>query len=73
MPLTMTLNGESRTFPDLRPGSTLNHLVEVLQLKPDRVAIERNGEIAARTEWQTLELQPGDRVELVHFVGGGTL
>jgi thiamine biosynthesis protein ThiS len=40
-------------------------------LDPGRVAIERNLEILARPEWQKTSVQPGDRYEIVQFVGGG--
>jgi sulfur carrier protein len=42
-----------------------------LALKGDRVAVERNGEIAARTSWPAVMVADGDRIEVVHFVGGG--
>ena len=72
MPLTITLNGDSRTFDTLDPGATIAGLVQALELKPDRIAIEANGQIAPRARWSGLNLQQGDRVELVHFVGGGS-
>jgi len=42
-----------------------------LDIKLDRVAVEHNGNIAPRTSWSTTELVSGDRLEIVHFVGGG--
>lgn len=72
MSLTILLNGTSRNFPDLGEGNTsVCELVHSLGLKEDRVALERNGEILARTQWSTTPLADGDRIELVHFVGGG--
>jgi thiamine biosynthesis protein ThiS len=50
---------------------TLAALVEELALKPDRIAVELNGEIARRAAWPELALKPADRIEIVHFVGGG--
>jgi sulfur carrier protein len=73
MPLTVTLNGQSRTFPNLVPQTTLGELVQELGLKGDRVAIEHNGEIAPRTSWSEVRLQENDRLEVVHFVGGGAV
>ena len=61
MALTLTLNGELRTFDDLEAGDTLLQLLEGLGLKADRVAAERNGEIVARALWPTTALGPGDR------------
>ena len=66
--MLIILNGEPRTVPD---GLTLASLVEHLQMKSDRVAIERNLEISPRTSWADVQLAEGDRLEIVHFVGGG--
>jgi sulfur carrier protein len=71
MPLTLLLNGQSRTFEALSSGASLQQLVEALGLKGDRVAVERNGEIAPRTGWLGTAVADGDRIEIVHFVGGG--
>jgi thiamine biosynthesis protein ThiS len=62
------LNGEVREVPE---GLTLAALLEWLKLPADRVAVERNREIAARSQWSETALQPGDRLEVVHLVGGG--
>jgi sulfur carrier protein len=72
MSLTLLLNGQSRTFDALNPPSTLDQLVSALGLKDDRVAVEHNGTIAPRASWPQTLLNPDDRVEVVHFVGGGT-
>lgn len=71
MPLTLVLNGQSRTLEALASGSSLQQLVETLELKSDRVAVEHNGEIAPRTSWGAVGVADGDRIEVVHFVGGG--
>jgi thiamine biosynthesis protein ThiS len=65
------LNGQSREFPQLAPGANLQDLIAELDLKGDRVAIEHNGNIIPRTEWANAGLAEGDRLEIVHFVGGG--
>jgi len=72
MALQITINGVGREFAELAEGASLAELVAVLGLKADRVAIERNGEIAPRDRWKEVRLEPGDRLEVVHFVGGGT-
>ncbi|MES2391080.1 MAG: sulfur carrier protein ThiS [Acidobacteriota bacterium] len=72
MPLTLQLNGHPRTFADLTDPTPLATLITTLDLKPDRVAIEHNGEIAPRTTWSDLNLHNEDRLEIVHFVGGGS-
>jgi thiamine biosynthesis protein ThiS len=66
--MRLILNGEEKDFQQV---STLASLVEKLGLKPDRLAIERNREIVPRGEWSTVDLQENDRLEIVHFVGGG--
>jgi thiamine biosynthesis protein ThiS len=66
--MTLTINGESRNFDKI---STLAELIEALSLKGDRVAVELNGDIVSRTDWQAASVNDGDRLEIVHFVGGG--
>ena len=65
------LNGQPREFEQLAPGSNLQDLIGELGLKGDRVAIEHNGNIVPRAEWTDARLADGDRLEIVHFVGGG--
>lgn len=69
--MTITINGQSRELKALVGPVELERVVEALELKGDRVAIECNGEIAPRTEWETVLVREGDRLEIVHFVGGG--
>lgn len=71
MPLTLTINGHPREFKALEPSATIAQLVAAMELKGDRIAVELNREIAQRTQWEQLRLQSGDRLEIVHFVGGG--
>ncbi len=66
--ITIIVNGEQR---DAEPGSTITDLLREMGLDPGRVAIERNLEILSRPDWQKTSLQPGDRYEIVQFVGGG--
>ena len=69
--MQFVLNGQSREFPQLAPGANLQDLIAGLNLKGDRVAVEHNGTIVPRTEWAHTGLSEGDRLEVVHFVGGG--
>ncbi len=62
------INGEDKTFSD---ALTLAQLVEQLGMKGDRVAVELNREIVSRAQWTETTLKDGDRLEVVHFVGGG--
>jgi thiazole synthase len=66
-PLTLTVNGESRRTS----AATVADLVRELGLKPEKVAVERNGEIAPRSQLGEIALADGDVLEIVHFVGGG--
>lgn len=61
-------NGEPRTIPD---GQTVAGFLAALELDPDVVVVERNGEIVPRSRFGELRLEADDRLEVVHFVGGG--
>ncbi len=71
MGLTLTLNGQRRVFDALAETPSLDDLVVELGLKADRVAVEHNGQIVARPDWTSTRLHQEDRLEIVHFVGGG--
>ena len=66
--MTLILNGEAREFPAL---GHLAALIEHLGMKADRMAVELNREIVPRTQWAATPLKDGDKLEIVHFVGGG--
>ena len=66
--LAITVNGERRETPQ---GATVADLLRDLNLPAGRVAVERNLEILPRPRWPNTAIQPGDRYEIVHFVGGG--
>jgi thiamine biosynthesis protein ThiS len=68
MELNLTVNGESRAVPE---GATVAHLLELLEVDPARVAVERNQEVVPRATWSQTRLEDGDRLEIVTFVGGG--
>jgi sulfur carrier protein len=71
MPLKLTVNGQSREFADLTSPVPLIMVIAAMDLKGDRVAVEHNGEIAHRARWEEVSVASGDRLEVVHFVGGG--
>lgn len=71
MALTVILNGQSKRIEGLTAGATLTDAIAALGLKPDRIAVERNGEIVGRGGWGDARLDEGDKLEIVHFVGGG--
>ena len=66
--LTITINGESRQFPE---AMTVAALVETLGYTGKRIAIERNGEIVPRGRHADTLLTEGDILEIVVAVGGG--
>jgi sulfur carrier protein len=72
MALSVVLNGQIRDFPNLNPPVSLAEVVQELALKADRVAVERNGDIAERARWAEIMVSSGDKLEVVHFVGGGS-
>ena len=66
--MTLIINGEDREFVSI---STVSTLLEQLNMKPDRVAVELNRELLPRDRWAATQLRDGDTLEIVHFVGGG--
>ncbi len=66
--IQVSVNGEIRSVPE---GTSLDALVRLLELPPDRVAIEHNRRVVRRFYWESVQLGEGDRVEIVQFVGGG--
>ncbi len=66
----MIVNGEEVHLQKLEV-KTLLELVLHYDLKPESIAVERNGQIPGREEWASIELQESDRIELIRFVGGG--
>jgi thiamine biosynthesis protein ThiS len=69
--MNLHINGDARIFADVAPQFTLAALIESLAMKPDRVAVELNRDIVPRDRWPETLLKDGDRLEIVHFVGGG--
>lgn len=66
--ITIFVNGRERLVPR---GQTLEAFVRSLDLDPRAVVVERNREIVRRGALAETALEEGDRVEVVHFVGGG--
>ncbi len=64
----LRVNGQDRRVP---AGTTVAGLLASLELVPGMVVVERNREIVDRSRYVEVELEPGDVLELVHFVGGG--
>lgn len=66
--LRVQVNGQTR---EVRDRTTLNDLVGELSLVPARIAVELNHQVVRRDKWSETILSEGDRIEIVHFVGGG--
>ena len=62
------VNGEPR---EINQPLTLAELVVELDLPPARIAIELNRAVVRRNDWSATTLNDEDRIEIVHFVGGG--
>jgi thiamine biosynthesis protein ThiS len=66
--LRIQVNGEPR---EVEQNISLSRLVAVLNLKAEQVAIELNQKVVRRALWENTSLKDDDKVEIVHFVGGG--
>lgn len=68
--MLIQLNGEPR---EVEENISLPELVAQLSLKAEQIAVELNHTVVRRAHWDRTFLQTGDKVEIVHFVGGGAL
>ena len=66
--MNLVINGEERAFEGVR---NVAELINKLGIKSDRVAVELNRDIVPRAQWAETALKDGDKLEIVHFVGGG--
>ena len=66
--LRLTINGEART---LHGPHDVARLIALLELDARKVAVERNLEIVPKSQFEATALSDGDRIEIVHFIGGG--
>ena len=62
------VNGEER---EIESGLSVTQLLEELEIRPARVVVELNRDVLARDAFGTTALKDGDKIEIVHFVGGG--
>lgn len=65
---SIVLNGERR---EIAANVDLETLVNELELPSKRLAVELNGNVIRRVDWHETAVSDGDRIEVVHFVGGG--
>jgi len=66
--MTIFINGESR---ELEAVSSLTALLDALELPKQRIAIELNRQVIRKQDWENTAVAENDRIEVVHFVGGG--
>jgi thiamine biosynthesis protein ThiS len=66
--IRVVVNGDARSCPS---GTTVDAFLRSLDLVPGTVVVERNQSIVDRSAYGETVLEAGDRLELVHFVGGG--
>ena len=66
--MKLTLNGEIHTLPD---DLTITGLIAHLGLPNKKIAVERNLEVVPKSTFGDVKLTEGDRLEIIHFIGGG--
>ncbi|MGD9562756.1 MAG: sulfur carrier protein ThiS [Pyrinomonadaceae bacterium] len=66
--MNVVINGEEKDVPN---GFSLDKLLEFFDFPSQRVAVELNRNVVRRNDWKTTTVQESDRIEVVHFVGGG--
>jgi len=65
----LIINGEE--YPDIPNDITVSELLKRLKLPEKKIAIERNREIVSKSTFETAILHDGDKLEIIHFIGGG--
>ena len=66
--IEVLVNGEARA---VATGSSVTDLLAGLDMPTERVAVERNRRVLRKTDWAETRLEADDKIEIVHFVGGG--
>ena len=66
--MQITLNGEEKSLTD---GTFLSQLIEQLDIQGKRIAVEINQEIIPKSDHSSYEIRDGDKIEIVHAIGGG--
>lgn len=62
------INGETR---EIEGNLNLRELLRRFDLPAERIAVELNREVVRKKDWETIEIRDADKIEIVHFVGGG--
>ena len=66
----MKVNGKDLILQNL-PSHSISSILEFYKLKPETLAIEKNGEIIPKESWKENDLIESDHIEIIKFVGGG--
>ena len=66
--MTIVVNGETK---EIRKEINLGELLDLLALPSERIAIELNREVVRKKDWASITIKDADKIEVVHFVGGG--
>lgn len=66
--VTIILNGHKR---EIEHKVTLDRLLDLFSLPKQRVAVELNKEVVRRQDWEKTQVRDEDKIEVIHFVGGG--
>ena len=64
----MFINGETK---EITGNLNLSELLKQFSLPSGRIAVELNREVVRKKDWETIEIKDADKIEIVHFVGGG--
>ena len=72
MLMRLLINGDSRLIPGMTEYGALDHVLSALSIRKELVAVALNDIIVPRADWDKTTVADGDRVEVVHFVGGGS-
>jgi sulfur carrier protein len=66
--MKVLINGESR---ELTESLNLSELLKHFSVASERIAVELNKEVVRRKDWESIIIKDADKIEIVHFVGGG--
>ena len=68
MTMKIIINGEKK---DVAENLDLSALLKQLSLPDERIAVELNREVIRKKDWETIKIKDADKIEIIHFVGGG--
>jgi sulfur carrier protein len=66
--MKVTVNGEKR---ELKKEVSLFEFLKNLSLPQERIAVELNRAVVRKKDWETIQVKDADKIEIIHFVGGG--